>query len=89
MFGEIDDKSRPNVVPRPQILLTRAALSALLLGRLLPVPIPASPEFKILGWLTFAIGFALDTSAILVMHRACTNILPRRAANSLVVRRPF
>ena len=84
-----DRSARPNVVPWPPIALVVAALAAVGLGRLFPLPITAGALPLIFGWVVLAVGVALDGSAMIFMRRAKTNILPNRGADALVVSGPF
>ncbi len=79
----------PNTIPWPPILAVGAALGALGLGWLWPlpglVPRPAVP----VGVAIMLGGLGLDLSAIWAMRRHHANILPHRAATALVTAWPF
>lgn len=84
-----DPKNRPNAVPWPPLLYGGAILIALVLGRILPLPLSAAPAIVIAGWLLVGLGLGLDVWAMRTMARAQTTILPHRAADRLVTSGPF
>ena len=81
--------SRPNVLPWPPMLLVLAALSAIALGTLWPLPLSGAEWLRLLGFALLGLGIALDGWAILTMRAAHTNILPNRGADALVTWGPF
>ncbi|ABE41403.1 isoprenylcysteine carboxylmethyltransferase family protein [Rhodopseudomonas palustris] len=85
----VSDKTRPNVLPWPPMLLGIAALASIGLGWLAPLPAPSARWVSLLGGALALLGLALDVWAILTMRSAKTNILPHRAADRLVTWGPF
>jgi protein-S-isoprenylcysteine O-methyltransferase Ste14 len=83
------DNSRPNVLPWPPIIVALAALTAILLGRVWPLPSPDAGGLAIFGVVVALSGLAIDLWAIVTMRSADTNILPNRAADLLVTWGPF
>uniref|UniRef100_E6VD43 Isoprenylcysteine carboxyl methyltransferase n=1 Tax=Rhodopseudomonas palustris (strain DX-1) TaxID=652103 RepID=E6VD43_RHOPX len=80
---------RPNRLPWPPMLLAIAALAAIGLGVVLPLPLPRSELVVWTGYVLVALGFSGDVWAILTMRAARTNVLPHRAADRLVTWGPF
>ncbi len=85
---------RPNRIPWPPILFGSAALAAWLAGAALPLPWPGATSpgatwLGIAGWGLIAAGLGLDLWAMAVMRRRRANILPHRAATTLVTTGPF
>jgi protein-S-isoprenylcysteine O-methyltransferase Ste14 len=64
-------------------------MAAWLLGLGFPLPMTPSLGVRVVGGLILASGLLLDLSAMVVMRRAHTNILPHRGADALVVSGPF
>lgn len=79
----------PNRLPWPPLIVAAAALSALALGRGLPLPAITNVWVRMGGGLIAGLGVALDLWAIVTMRRAHTNILPHRPADHLVTWGPF
>ena len=80
---------RPNVIPWPPLIYGAAALTALALHAALPLYVPLGVTGRALGWCLAVLGGSLDLSAMLVMARARTTILPHHAASQLVTSGPF
>lgn len=83
---------RPNVFPWPPVLYLLAAVVALALHILWPLPWLTAPLSDLLfavGWLLVFGALALDAGAMLAMYRVRTNIWPHRGANHLVTSGPF
>lgn len=95
MLGAMDKDRRatPNTIPWPPLLYGGAALLALLLDRAAPLPpgwIGAHwPAVRYLGCLLLLAGVLLDLWAMATMWRRKSNILPHRAATSLITHGPF
>ncbi len=79
-------RSRPNSIPWPPLILSLAALWALMLEAIVPTAVPLAPP---LGWLAIAAAIVLDVWAMTTMVAARTNILPNRPAERLVTSGPF
>ena len=79
----------PNAIPWPPLIYGAAAVVAWLLGTIMPsaqfVPTALHP----IGGVTMLAGLILDLSAMLTMYRQRANILPHRAATTLVTSFPF
>ena len=87
-----DLRDRPNTLPWPPILFAGAALVALGLQALLPLPWPAgvwAAALAMLGLLLAAAGLALDLATILAFRHHRTTVLPHRGATSLITDGPF
>lgn len=80
------DDTAPNTIPWPPLLLVGAFVSGFLLEAAIGSHIGLPPA---LGWVLVVAALALDAWAMLTMMRAKTNILPHRAADSLVTSGPF
>lgn len=82
----VDPAVAPNRLPWPPLLYGGALVAGAVLEVLLPtsVPLPAA-----LGWAIAVVGAGFDVAAMATMWRARTNILPHRAADSLVTGGPF
>lgn len=78
---------RPNVLPWPPMIYGGTAVLGLLLHTKLWWPLPEAGFLP--GLVLLVAGLALDVWAMATMHRAKTNILPHRAADSLVDTGPF
>ena len=84
-----DLKSRPNVLPWPPMLFGGALLLALLAQYVAPRTLGPDAPARYPGLLLLCVGLALDVWAMWTMRAARTNILPNRAADSLLVTGPF
>jgi protein-S-isoprenylcysteine O-methyltransferase Ste14 len=84
--------ARPNRIPWPPLLYGAALVLGFGLGRLSPLGWPqesAGGALRIAGGALAALGLALDLWSVVTLHRARTNILPHRAADSLVTHGPY
>lgn len=87
-----DFAERPNSLPWPPILFASAALVALGLQALLPIPWPGGPWAAVLamaGLFLAAAGLALDLATMLAFRRHQTTVLPHRGATRLITDGPF
>ncbi len=83
---------RPNVLPWPPIILVLAVICAVTLHYVLPLEIAlitTSWVGRVCGGLVGLVGAALDILAVVTMRRAQTNILPHKAADTLVTHGVF
>jgi len=80
-------KETPNILPWPPMIFGGLVIAGLLLQNLQPLDLQV--KFAWLGYCVLAVGIALDIWAMATMAKARTNILPHRAANSLVTTGPF
>jgi protein-S-isoprenylcysteine O-methyltransferase Ste14 len=83
---------RPNVLPWPPLIYAAAILAGALSGYVLPAPWPAPPLSDFLfgiGVLLVALALFIDFSAMRIMRRLKTTIMPNRAAEHLVSTGPF
>lgn len=90
--GKIPEKrdgGAPNSIPWPPIIYVAAAASAVALNRIHPLGEPPPLPLRAAGFVVLAAGFAVDCSAMLTMRRNHANILPHRAATTLVTTGPF
>ena len=77
----------PNRLPWPPIIFGTAVVAGLGLQSLAPVTMPASLVWP--GAALLCGGLVLDVWAMWTMYQARTNILPHRAADTLVTHGPF
>ena len=87
-----DLATRPNTIPWPPILFAAAALIALGLQALLPLPWPGggwAAVLAMLGVFLMAAGIALDLATMLAFRRHQTTVLPHRGATRLITDGPF
>lgn len=83
---------RPNTIPWPPILFAGAALIALGLQWLVPLPWPggaAAAALAMAGLFLVAAGVALDLGSMLAFRRHRTTVLPHRGATNLITDGPF
>lgn len=79
----------PNSIPWPPIIYVASTAAAVILNQLRPLGDILPWAYRGAGVAVMAAGFALDCSAMLTMRRQHANILPHRAATSLVTTGPF
>jgi len=82
----------PNTIPWPPILFAGAAVIALGLQTLLPIPWPGGAWAAVLtmaGLFLIAAGTALDLATMLAFRRHRTTLLPHRGATKLITDGPF
>ena len=79
----------PNHIPWPPLLYVTAAIVAVLTGMALPGGGSWLYLPRWFGWGVLFCGAMLDVSAMITMARARANILPHRAATTLVTSGPF
>ena len=87
-----DLADRPNTIPWPPILFAGAALIALGLQALLPLPWPGGVWRAVLamaGLFLAAAGLALDLATMLAFRHHQTTVLPHRGATRLITDGPF
>lgn len=81
-------RERPNFIPWPPLLLVATTLTAILLGRFVPLPLEFAGT-KILGVVLIIVALGIDLWAMRTLHEAQTTILPNRGSNHLVDHGPF
>lgn len=89
---ETDPRDRPNRIPWPPLLYGGAALIALGLHYLVPLPWPEGPVRIVLaavGLCLVCAGVALEIATSLAFRRHRTTILPHRGATALITEGPF
>lgn len=87
-----DLRDRPNHIPWPPLLFAGAALIALGLQAILPLPWPEGAWAAVLamgGLFLGAAGLALDLATLLAFRRHETTVLPHRGATRLITDGPF
>lgn len=87
-----DLRDRPNTVPWPPLLYGGAALAALGLHWLVPLPWPGgamAAALAMAGLFLVAVGIALDLGTALAFRRHRTTVLPHRGATRLITDGPF
>lgn len=87
-----DLRDRPNSIPWPPILFAGAALVALGLQALLPLPWPGGVWAAVLamaGLFLASAGLALDLATMLAFRRHRTTVLPHKGATRLITDGPF
>ena len=77
----------PNRIPWPPLIFATAVVAGLMVHWAAPVHLPAALAWP--GFALLATGLSLDVWAMWTMFSARTNILPHRAADSLVTHGPF
>ncbi len=88
------DLERPNRIPWPPLLYGSAILAAVGAQFLFPlgfawIPHPFSDILFAIGLLAIVAALAIDFSAMRIMRRARTTILPHRASSEFVASGPF
>ncbi|MEO0729515.1 MAG: isoprenylcysteine carboxylmethyltransferase family protein [Pseudomonadota bacterium] len=86
-----DAYTTPSRVPWPPVLLVSLGVAAYVLGRIYPLPWPGVNDLpaRIVG-LSFGVGAVVLTAwAFWEFYKARTNILPHRAAGTLITTGPF
>lgn len=81
-------REKPNLVPWPPLLLVAFTLTAIILGRLVPVPLEFGGA-RPLGILLIIVALGVDLWAMKTLHEAHTTVLPNRGSKHLVVHGPF
>ena len=92
MAVNLDDPSlRPSAVPWPPILLATAIVTAVALGRFVPVSWPGEVDTAAIavGWGLVLAGFVLTSWAVMTFRHQDTEILPHRQATRLVTSGPY
>ena len=87
-----DLKQRPNTIPWPPILFVGAALIALGLQAILPLPWPGgavAAALAMAGLFFGAGGIALDLATLLAFRHHQTTVMPNRGATRLITGGPF
>jgi protein-S-isoprenylcysteine O-methyltransferase Ste14 len=87
-----DLRDRPNTIPWPPILYAGAALLALGLQALLPIPWPGgawAAALAMAGLFLGAAGIALDLATMMAFRRHRTTVMPHRGATRLITDGPF
>ena len=79
----------PNTVPWPPLIYGAAVMTAVALGRLVPLGGWMPRKARPVGAAVMLVGLALDGSAMLSMRRQHANMMPHRAATALVTSWPF
>lgn len=82
----------PNTIPWPPLLFAGAALVALGLQKIAPLPWPGGAWAAVLtvaGLFLAAAGVALDLATMLAFRRHRTTVLPNRGATRLITDGPF
>jgi len=79
----------PNRLPWPPMIFIALAVAAGASERAVPLSYDGPAALVWLGWALGGAGFALIAWSAITMSRASTNILPHRAAESLVTAGPF
>lgn len=88
----MDTASRPNRIPWPPILFLIAAVIAVALHKLLPLPWPGGGVQMLLaaiGLCLMGAALALDIVTFLAFKRHKTTIMPNRGASALITDGPF
>lgn len=82
---------RPSGFPWPPVLLVGLGAAAYLLGRWWPLAWPGLDDLpaRIIGYCILAGGVVLMAWSVLAFRRARANILPHKAATSLITDGPF
>lgn len=92
MTTETTHKDRPNVIPWPPVILICSIAIGFILRGLLPIGFPQTIVGELLsglGLMLVAIGLLMDISAMRLMHKHKTAILPTRGADKLLTKGIF
>lgn len=81
-------REKPNLVPWPPLLLVAFTLTAIILGRLVPLPIEFG-GIRPLGILLIIGALGVDLWAMKTLYDAHTTVLPNRGSQHLVAHGPF
>lgn len=86
-----DRLATPSRIPWPPLLLIAGILGAGHLGRVTPLPWPGLDDLpaRIVGYAILAAGILLMGWAAFAFRRARANILPHKAATTLITSGPF
>ena len=76
-------------IPWPPLVLLNAIGLSWAMGRLVPLWSHGSASLRVVGWAVFTVGLALDIAAVLELRRHRANVLPTRAATTLVMTGPY
>ena len=83
---------RPNAFPWPPVILVSCIAAAYALGLFIPLfwaPSPIKELLDVFGVLFIGIALAIEISAMLVMRKAKTTIMPNKGSAKLVTSGPF
>jgi len=82
---------RPSTIPWPPILLIGAVISAVALNAVVPLPWPGIGDVPatIIGYTILGLGIALMAWSAVTFMRHNANIMPHRAADTLITDGPF
>lgn len=80
----MDIESRPNRIPWPPLLFGGAAILALVVHWLVPLPFPGGITLKVAGAVLAVAAIAIDLLAFSAFRRHQTTILPHRGADHLI-----
>lgn len=83
---------RPNAFPWPPVILLAAIAASYALGLYFPLPWVPSPIKELLdvfGVLLIGIAIFIEASAMIVLQKAKTTILPNKGSQKLVTTGPF
>lgn len=81
-------REKPNLVPWPPLLLVAFTLTAIILGRLVPLPFGFGGT-RPLGILLIIVALGVDLWAMKTLYEAHTTVLPNRGSQHLVTHGPF
>lgn len=87
-----DHSARPSRFPWPPVIYVLAALLAIFMHQLFPLPWIIGPLADILvaiGWLMIVAALFIDVLAMRALRRAATTIMPNRRSEHLVVGGPY
>ena len=79
---------RPNTLPWPPMIYGGLAIAGMLLQSYMPLPWPL-PAMGLLGTVMFLVGIATDIGTMALFIRRKANILPHKAATTLITDGPF
>ena len=84
-----DIASRPNSVPWPPIIFLGMLISAGVLDRAMPLQLSVGVVGEVTGWALVAAALLLMGWSFITFRARNSNILPHRAADSLIADGPF
>ena len=79
-----ENKDHPDIRILPPVLMLIFIAAAFVLNWLVPLPVPAEPVVRIVGWALLILGFALGFSALRELTRAGTSPVPHEPTTAVV-----
>lgn len=84
-----DIRTRPNTIPWPPILFIGTLVVAKILGAVAPLGFPPGDLGQLTGWIIVTLAVMLMAWSFLAFRAARANILPHKAADTVIASGPF